>query len=355
MTSLRGTGLLASLALLAALAGTSPAPAQSRQTVAVVAAGGTVAATRNLDAGARALSEQDLVSAAPKLRELADLRVIEFSNVPSAYMGPDRWPSLSRAVDAVLADPGITGAVLLHGTDTLDQTAYFLDLTLRSSKPVVAVGVQRDTVDPGADGSALLDAVRQVLAQDAPGKGVTVAADGRINAAREVRQIRASGPDAFGSGDAGFLGIVDEAGIVFQRVPLRRQTLPLPESLPRVDLVTMHAGADGDQVRHAADSGAEAIVVEAYGLGNVNEAMYDAIRHAIGRGVAVIVATKAAEGRALPLHDFKGGGKTLKDLGAVFAGDLPGDKACILAMLALPASKQLAARDQAALQAFFDK
>lgn len=355
MTSQRGIGLLASLAFLAALADTSPASAQSRQTVAVVAAGGTVAATRGLDAGAPALSEQNLVSAVPKLRELADLRVIEFSNVPSAYMGPDRWPSLSRVVDEALADPGITGAVLLHGTDTLDQTAYFLDLTLRSSKPVVAVGVQRDTVDPGADGPALLDAIRQVLAQNAPGKGVTVTADGRINAAREARQTRTSGPDAFGSGDAGVLGTVDEIGVVFQRAPLRRQTLPLPESLPRVDLVAMHAGADGGQIRHAADGGAEAIVVEAYGLGNVNEAVYDAIQYAISRGVAVIVATKAANGRALPLQDFKGGGKTLKDLGAVFAGDLPGDKACILAMLALSAVKQPAVRDQAALQAFFDK
>ena len=352
MTSLRGTGRLASLALLAALAGTSPAPAQPRQTVAIVATGSTAPAARDLGA---ALSEETLLSAVPKLRELADLRVVEFSNVPGAYMGPDRWLSLSRAVDEVLADPGVTGAVLLHGTDALDQTAYFLDLTLRSSKPVVAVGTRGDAADPDADGSRnVLDAVRQVLARDAPGKGVTVTMDGRINAAREARRTRAGDRDAFGSGDAGLLGTVDETGVVFQRAPLRRQTLSLPERLPRVDLVPMHAGADGGQVRHAADSGAEAVVVEAYGLGDVNEAVHDAIKHAVGRGVAVVVATRAMNGRALPLRGFKGGGKALQDIGAVFAGDLPGDKACILVMLALPAVKEPAAKDRAALQAFFD-
>ena len=353
MNSLPGTGMMAGLTLLAASLCASPLVAQTRPTVAIVATGGTIAMKLDPNTGAPvpALSGEDLTAAVPKLKDLATLRVIEFSNIPSDYMGPDRWPSLARAVEEVLADPAVTGVVLTHGTDTLDQTAYFLDLTLRSSKPVVVVGAQRNASDPDADGPRnLLNAVRQVIAADAPGKGVTVTMNGRINAAREVRKTHTSNVDAFNSGETGILGSVDEDRVVFHRAPLRRLGITLPERLPRVDLIPMYAGADGGYVRHAVDNGAEAVVVEAYGLGHVNEAMHDAISGAVSKGVPVVIATKVANGRALPIYGFKGGGRTLQQVGAVFAGDLSGDKARILTMLALPAAK-----DQKGLQAYFDQ
>lgn len=321
--------------------------------IAVVATGGTIA--MKLDptthAPVPALSGEDLVSAVPKLKDIATIKVTEFSNVPSDYMGPDRWPALSRKIDEILADPEVRGAIVLHGTDTLDQTAYFLDLTLKSEKPVVLVGAQRNASDWDADGSRnLLNAARQILANGSTGTGVTVTLNHHINAAREVRKTHTSNVETFNSGDAGFLGYVDEDRVIFSRKSLRRQTLPLPERMPRVDLVSMYAGADGSQVRHAAETGAEAIVVEAYGWGNMNAEMHDAIVDVIAKGVPVIVATKVYNGRALPVYGFKGGGNTLLKAGAVFADDLTPDKARILTLIALPASK-----DRAALQALFDK
>ena len=345
-----GLGALALLAAGPALVG--PARAEPPR-IAVVATGGTIA--MKLDptthAPVPALSGEDLVAAVPKLKDIATIEVTEFSNVPSDYMGPDRWPALSQRIDALLADPGIRGAIVLHGTDTLDQTAYFLDLTLKSDKPVVLVGAQRNASDVDADGPRnLLNAARQILADGAVGQGVTVTLNHRINAAREVRKTHTSNVETFNSGDAGILGYVDEDRVVFGRRSLRRQTLPLPERMPRVDLVAMYAGADGSQVRHAAGSGAEAIVVEAYGWGNVNAEMHDAIAEAVAKGVPVIVATKVYDGRALPVYGFKGGGSTLRKAGAVFAGDLTPDKARILTLLALSAGK-----DQASLQRVFDK
>lgn len=321
--------------------------------VAVIATGGTIA--MKLDptthAPVPALSGEDLVSAVPKLKEIATISVTEFSNIPSDYMGPDRWPALSRKVDEILADPEVRGAIVLHGTDTLDQTAYFLDLTLKSGKPVVLVGAQRNASDWDADGPRnLLNATRQILADGSADMGVTVTLNHRINAAREVRKTHTSNVETFNSGDAGILGYVDEDRVVFSRKSLRRQTLPLPERMPRVDLVSMYAGADGSQIRHAAETGAEAIVVEAYGWGNMNAEMHDAIAEVIAKGVPVIVATKVYNGRALPVYGFKGGGNTLLKAGAVFAGDLTPDKARILALIALPTTK-----DRAALQALFDK
>ncbi|MDR7038085.1 L-asparaginase [Methylobacterium sp. BE186] len=343
-----GTLGLAGLALLAI-----PAAAADLPKVAIIATGGTIAMKLDpvTQAPVPALSGEDLVAAVPKLKDIASISVTEFSNVPSDYMGPDRWPDLVRRVESVLADPETRGAVVLHGTDTLDQTAYFLDLTLKTEKPVVLVGAQRNASDHDADGPRnLLNAVRQILAEGATGMGVTVTLNHRINAAREVRKTHTSNVETFDSGDAGILGYVDEDRVVFSRKSLRRQTLPLPERMPRIDLVAMYAGADGSQVRHAAESGAEAIVVEAYGWGNVNAPMHDAIKAAVERGVPVIIATKVYDGRALPVYGFKGGGSTLRKAGAVFAGDLTPDKARILGLVALPQSK-----DAGALQAVFDR
>jgi len=345
--------MLISLMLFSVSVFASPSFSQDRPTVAIVATGGTIAMKVDpvTHAPVPALSGEDLIAAVPKLKELANIRVVEFSNIPSDYMGPDRWPNLTKKVEEVLADPSVAGAIISHGTDTLDQTAYFLDLTLKSDKPVVAVGAQRNASDWDTDGPRnLLNAVRQVLAEDSKGKGVTVTLNSYINAARYVRKSHTSNVQTFTSGDAGALGYVDEDKVVYYYISPRRQNVPLPERLPRVDLLAMYAGTDGSHVRHAADTGAEAIVVEAYGWGNMNEAMHDAIKYAVDKGVPVVVATKVENGRALPVYGFKGGGKTLEKAGAVFASDLSGDKARILTMLALPTTK-----DQKKLQAYFDR
>lgn len=330
-----------------------PLAAAERPTVVVVATGGTIAMKVDPQTGGPvpALSGEDLIAAVPELKELADIRVAEFSNIPSYYMGPDRWPGLSRKIDEVLADPAVAGVVVTHGTDTLEETAYFLDLTLESDKPVVCIGAQRNASEADTDGPRnIVNAVRQILAEGAAGKGVTVTMNHRINAARPVAKTHTSNVETFRSGEYGDLGYVDMDRVVFFHQPLRRQKLPLPERLPRVDLVPMYPGADGSQVRHAVEAGAEGIVVEALGWGNVNEAMYEAIRDARGRGVPVVVATRVPHGRALPVYASKGGGKTLKELGAVFGGDLAPGKARVLLMLALTQTKE-----PAALQAYFDR
>jgi L-asparaginase len=322
-------------------------------TVAIIATGGTIAMKIDpaTNAPVPALSGEDLISAVPKLKEIANVKVVEFSNVPSDYMGPALWPGLVRKVDEVLADPAIKGAIISHGTDTLDQTAYFLDLAVRSDKPVVAVGAQRNASDWDTDGPRnLLNAVRQVTTEGASRMGVTITMNNYINAARDARKTHTSNVQTFTSGDMGYLGYVDEDRVVFSRVPLRRQHLDLPEQLPRVDLIAMAAGSDGGYVRHAADTGAKAIVIEAYGWGNLNDAMHDAIAYARSKGVMVVIATKVYNGRALPVYGFKGGGATTKKLGAVFADDLTPDKARVLTMLALPQ-----ASTPEALQAVFDK
>ncbi|MCJ2036963.1 asparaginase [Methylobacterium sp. J-068] len=324
-----------------------------RPTIAIVATGGTIAMKNDPVTGAPvpALTGADLAAAVPRLADLARIEVVEFANAPSAYMGPALWPDLSRTVAGLLDRSEIAGAIVLHGTDTLDQTAYFLDLTLAGDKPVVMVGAQRNASDPDADGARnLLNAARQILAPGSRDMGVTVTLNHNVNAAREVRKTHTNNVETFNSGEAGFLGHVDEDRVVFWRKSLRRQTLPLPARLARVGLVPMVAGDDGEQLRHAVARGAEGVVIAAYGFGNVNDALFDAVTEAIAAGVTIIVASQVAQGRALPVYGFKGGGNTLLKAGAVFADDLTPDKARVLALLALPLT-----RDREALQAYYDR
>lgn len=168
-----------------------------------------------------------------------------------------------------------------------------------------------------------------------------VVLNNQINAAREVAKTHTSDVEAFQSGAHGFLGVIDGDRVVFSRAPLRRLLLPLiSEAFPRVEIVVMYGGATGSMIAAAVNDGAKGIVVQALGLGNVNAEMHSAIVDAIARGVVVVISTRVQRGRVRPIYGFVGGGKTLKDAGAIFADDLSPQKARILLMLALqkPAS-----------------
>ena len=341
-------GVLCIVCLFCRLACAGPLP-----TIVVVATGGTIAMKVDPESGGPvpALSGEDLIAALPELKKLAQVKVVNFSNVPSDYMDPGRWVELSKEVMDVLGNPGVAGVVVTHGTDTLEETAYFLDLTLGSTKPVVCIGAQRNASERDTDGPRnLLNAVRQILSPDSAGQGVTVTMNHYIHAARRVRKAHTGNVETFQSGPFGAVGYVDHDRVVYFARPLRRQTLPLPSKPPRVDLIGMYAGANGRYVRYAVDSGAEGIVIAAFGIGNVNEPMYEAIQYALRKGIPVVISTRVADGRVLPIYGFKGGGATLKELGAVFSDDLTPGKARILLMLTLPLT-----RDAARLQAYFDR
>lgn len=318
-----------------------------------ISTGGTIA--MKIDPAGQApvpaLSGDDLLASVPGLQRVANLRVSNLFNLPSDYMGPAQWVALHRAVEEALAQDEVTGVIVSHGTDTLEETAWFLDLTLASHKPVVLSGAQRNASEPDYDGPRnLLNAVRVCVAEDATGMGAMVVLNNQINAAREVTKSHTSDVEAFKSGDYGFLGTVDDDRVVFARAPLRRQHIALVGALPRVEIVAMYGGADGSMIRSAASAGAKGIVVQALGWGNVSLPMYDAIQDTINAGVAVVISTRVPNGRVRPIYGFTGGGKTLKDIGAVFADNLSPQKARILLMLALQTQKSTSA-----LQSLFDR
>jgi L-asparaginase len=242
--------------------------------------------------------------------------------------------------------------VVSHGTDTLEETAYFLDVTVTSEKPVVLIGAQRNASEHDFDGPRnLLNAVRICVSPEAKNMGAMICLNNQINAARNVTKMHTSSVETFNSGDFGFIGYADNDRVIFYRYPIRRQHIALAtDSMPYVEIVAMYGGATGSLVKAAADQGAKGIVIQALGWGNVNIPMFEAIKYAIGKGTPVVISTRVPSGRVLPVYGFAGGGKTLKEAGAVFADDLTPQKARILLMLAL----QAGVKDPQTLQKFFD-
>lgn len=331
------------------------AMAQSKPVVQFIATGGTIA--MKVDPVTKgvvpAISGDDLMQTVPDAARFATIEVNNFSSMSANYVEAKWWSRLTKAVDDALARPEVAGVVIAQGTDTMEETAFWLDLTVKSDKPVVMIGAQRNASSADFDGPRnLLNAIRIATTSDARGKGVMVAMNNQINAARSVTKTHTGNVETFKSGDFGFLGEVWDDRIVFSRTPLRRQHIDIGTAeMPRVEILAMFGGADGSLLRYAVDQGAKGIVVQALGMGNMNVSMFEAVKYALSKNVPVVIATRVHNGRTMPLYGFPGGGKTTFDAGAVMAGDLSPQKARLLLMLSLHQGKT----SKADLQAAFDR
>lgn len=309
------------------------------ETVVLVATGGTIAmkVDPRLQAPLPVFDGDELLALRPDIARLAHLEVLNLFNVPSEYMDPERWRILYRAVTEALLRPEVAGVIVSHGTDTMEETAWFLDLTLNTSKPVVLVGAQRNASESDFDGPRnLFNAVRICLSPEARDKGVVICLNDQINAAREASKSSTSEVATFKSGDFGFLGQVDPDAVRFYRSPARRQHVPLLDGpLPRVDIVPSYAGADGALLRAAVEAGARGVVMAALGCGNVPLGQFEALTDVLAHGVVAVIASRVPNGRVFPLYGYPGGGRSLAEAGAVYADNLSPQHARVLLMLGL--------------------
>lgn len=306
-------------------------------TVVVVSTGGTIAMRPDPATGklVPAASGEELVEmlAWP---EAPPLELDDFARVPSFDMHGELALSLSRRVLAHSAR-GV-GAVVTHGTDTMEETVYMIDRLLPlDAPPIVLTGAQRGADERDADGPRnLRDAITVAGSAEAAGRGAMIAFAGEIHAAREVRKVHTTAVRAFDSPGYGPIGHVDAGKVVFRRHAERRPPLPVPERLAPVDLIRLYAGSDARFVQASVESGARAIVLEGTGRGNANEQVLEGVREAVAAGVPVVVCSRCASGRVEPVYG-RGGGRDLADAGALFAGDLAGPKARVLLQIALGA------------------
>jgi len=313
--------------------------------VAVVATGGTIANTPSgrLHAG-------EVADAIPALRKIARLEVEELFRVASSAITVENWLPLARRINEILARPEVKGVVVTHGSNTVEETGYFLGLTVKSDKPVVLTAAQRQFTTLSSDSPKnFLQAVRVAASDEARGKGALVVTNDLINAARDVSKDISTRLETYSSRDLGALGFVDDDQITFYRLPVKPHTHATPfdvlrlRKLPRVDIIYTYAGADGALIEAAVAQGAKGVVIAGFPTGSATPVMDDTIRRAAMRGVAVVMTNRGGMGRVMD--------KKRNEARPLIWGDnLTPVKARVLLMLALTAT-----RNPAALQKIFEK
>jgi len=309
-----------------------------KKRLALIFTGGTISMKHDAAIGAAvpALSGAEILALVQGVDEVADVEVIEFGRYPGPHMTLPRMMELSGVVRATLERDDIGGIVITHGTDTLEETAYLLDLTTASDKPVVLVGAMRNSSEMGWDGPPnLLSAMRVAAADGARGLGVLVAMNDTILAASEATKTHSESFDAFQSPDFGPLGVVDRGEVIIRRPAVKRQHLPVTKIVEPVFLIKLASGVDATLIDAATDAGARGLVIEALGRGNVPPATLTGLRRAVARRLPVVLVSRCLRGRVFDSYGYEGGGKQLRELGLIFADFLNGQKARLKLSLAL--------------------
>ncbi|HXG89599.1 MAG TPA: asparaginase [Vicinamibacterales bacterium] len=283
-----------------ALLWTTIAAAQTLPRVHMLATGGTIS---NRDGGR--LSADDLAKSMPGLDRYARFTYEQFANVASSQLTLQQWLGLARRVNELFAaDATLAGIVVTSGTDTLEETAFFLHLTVRDPRPVVVVGSMRNPSTLGYEGAAnLLEGVRVAAEPNARDRGVLVVLNDEINSARDVTKTDAHRLDTFSSGDYGQLGVIDSDRVVFYRQLVQRHTsrgefdLSAVKELPRVDVVMVYQDAPGDVIKAIVDAGAKGIVMATAGAGATSGTQGEGLDYAASKGVFVVTSTRTGSGR----------------------------------------------------------
>lgn len=306
--------------------------------IAVLATGGTIAGQASGTGGYQSavLGPQALLQAVPQLAGLARLSAETVASVGSQNISAAVWIALARRISALFEGGEADGVVVTHGTDTLEETAFFLSLVLPAAWPVALVGAMRPADAPGADGPAnLLHAVALAASGQAAGRGPLVVMNEQVYDARGVQKISASGVVAFAAPNGGLQGEVHGTQVVM-RAPLpaagaARFDIPgVAEEMPRVEVLYAHADQRADLIDWLAAQGARGLVLAGVGGGNAPDAVLSALRRAVGHGVAVVRASRTGGGCV-----GRNGEVDDDACGFIAAGGLPPAKARILLMLGL--------------------
>jgi L-asparaginase len=344
------------VALLAALLAVPVSAAEKTPTIVVLATGGTIAGAAGSDVQAAYTSGQvgveQLLAAVPQAKKLANLRGEQISNIGSQDMNDEVWLKLAKRVNELLAMSDVDGIVITHGTDTIEETAYFLNLVVKSKKPVVLTAAMRPSTALSADGPLnFYNAVGVAANKDAAGRGVLVVVNDWIHGASSLTKTSTTAVQTFLSPLRGLVGTVAYGEAEFYRGPVGKNTVDSEfslegvTSLPRVDIVMAHANMDGKLIDAAVAAGAKGVVIAGVGNGNMTQTGLDALAAQAKKGIVCVRSTRVATGRVgrkVEVDDDK--------LGLVASDDLNPQKARVLLRLAL-----LKPRPLAEVQRLFDQ
>lgn len=319
-------------------------PADKKPKVAVIGTGGTITSISGngpLDlyeytSTGRMLEADQLVDMFPQVRDVAEIIPVRFKAIPSTAVAFPEWRQIVLEADRIVSEHSdLAGIVVLHGTATLEETAYALSLTAKVKVPIVVVGAQRPASALSTDaGLNLVNAVRVAASPEARGLGTLVVLNDEIHAAREVTKTSTARLQTFRAADFGVLGHADGDRVVFYRRPIRKTgpdtefDIRALESLPRVDVAYSYAGDDGTATRAFIAAGARGIVMAAFAPGLLSPPEMAAAEEAVKAGIVVAMSSRAGSGRVFA-------GSRIRNAGILTADNLTPQKARILLSLAL--------------------
>ena len=306
--------------------------------IAVIFNGGTISmkVDERIKAAVPSLTGEEIMSMVTGIEEYAEIESYSFSSMPSPHMTFEMMLKLSEFSKELLNREDIDGVVITHGTDTLEETAYLLDLTINSNKPIVITGAMRSGSELGYDGpSNLAASICTAISDDAKGRGVLVCFNGELNSASEVTKANSMALNAFRTPNFGPIGIVDNNKVMFYRETKNTETYDVSDIKKDVALIKCVADMDSTLMDFVIEKGFGGIVIEGLGRGNVPPKMVEGIKRAIEKEVPVVIVSRCFEGRVHESYGYEGGGKMLKDLGVIFGDTLAGQKARIKLVLAI--------------------
>ena len=334
----------------------APAAAKGKPRLVILATGGTIAGASGsaTDVGYKsgALAVDLLIDAVPKMRELAEVRGEQIASIGSQDMNDEVWVRLATRTNELLAARDVDGVVITHGTDTLEETSYFLHLVVRSDKPVVMTGSMRPATAMSADGPLnMYNAVAVAADPASRGRGVLVVLNDDVHSARDVVKTHTTDVETFRSNEAGLIGVTLFGTQEFYRLPIHvfgpksEFRITAGQTLPRVDVIYAHAGMSPDVIDAAVANGAKGLVIAGVGDGNMTAPALEAVKRAVARGVVVVRSSRVGTGfvrRNVEVNDDA--------LGTVAAMDLNPGKARVLLKLVLVKTP-----DPTAVQRYFDR
>ncbi|KTR26550.1 MULTISPECIES: asparaginase [Exiguobacterium] len=297
--------------------------------------GGTIAMAQDHAGHVLPNDINPLDASLPRATDIANITTRHFANLPSPHMTPDIMLRLAHFIESEFKKEHYDGVVITHGTDTLEETAYFLHLTLGAPVPIVLTGAMRSSNEVGSDGEFnLITALRVAVSEAARGKGVLVVFNGEIHSAFNVTKTHTSSVDTFKSVHFGNLGMVTKDHVYLFNTPLLKQTHMVTSLSKRVAVLKVYAGMEPDLLLAVKQLGYDGLVLEVLGQGNVPPSIVDAIAELI-TVMPIVIVSRCFNGIVQDVYGYTGGGQQLKELGVIFSNGLNSQKARLKLMVEL--------------------
>lgn len=303
----------------------------------IIHTGGTIAMSEDTQTGAVTPKEQNpLNDTLEELKVYANITAENFLNVPSPHITPNMMFQLAKHIDNRVENENFSGVLITHGTDTLEETAYLLDLLLQTSIPVVVTGAMRSSNEIGSDGPYnLISALKVTLSGDAHHKGVLVVLNDEIHTAKNVTKTHTSNIATFQSPQYGPIGTVTKRGVFFHHIPTKRDSYPIENLTKKVILLKAFAGMEEDLFIAIENLNIHGLVIEAFGQGNLPPNLVNCLKGLIKKNIPVVLVSRCFNGIVQDTYGYEGGGKQLKEVGVIFSNGLNGQKARLKLMVAL--------------------